>query len=252
MLADIYADLSLTFTGAQHCVHSLPRYPSSKPDQKTSIMPSLSERNFNSYSKQPIQLQTFNTPQDDIATMNVGYSTQPVHDNGYNKYPQNNFNPNQANGDHDRNGNTQIRTNGEYIHVSPSKQNYQCENSKESLHLCSTFRSPEHENPYSYHGFTAGHQGSGHSRKYNENYNGLPRSSRAGQSHQDGLNPSCHGQEMSPYSHSKYPSITSNYQALDPIPDDATTTTTTSGSYTIDPHELCTEIDELFFKNVKD
>ena len=144
-----------------------------------------------------MQLQTFNTPQDDIATMNVGYSTQPVHDNGYNKYPQNNFNPNQANGDHDRNGNTQIRSNGEYIHVSPSKQNYQCENSKDSPDLCSTFRSPEHENPYSYHIFTAGHQGSGHSRKYNENYNGLPRSSRAGQSHQDGLNPSCHGQEMS-------------------------------------------------------
>ena len=121
-------------------------YPSSKPDQKTSIMPSLSEHNFNSYSKlQPMQLQTFNTPQDDIATMNVGYSTQPVHDNGYNKYPQNNFDPNQANGDHDRNGNTQIRSNGEYIHVSPSKQNYQCENSKESPDLGSTLRSPEHE-----------------------------------------------------------------------------------------------------------
>ena len=97
-----YACLSPTLTGAQHCVHSLPRYPSSKPDQKTSILPSLSEQNFNSYSEHPMQLQTYNTPQDEISTMNVGNSTHPVHDNGYNKYPREHFNPNQANGNHDR------------------------------------------------------------------------------------------------------------------------------------------------------
>ena len=217
------------------------------------MIPNLSEHNFTSYSEQPVQLHTFSTPKHENASMYPGHSV-PGHDTGYNGYTTANFHSNQTNGDHDRNGNTQIGSNGEYIHVSPSKQNYHTESNKPSPDLCSTFRSPEHENPYSYHGFTAGHPGSVHSPKYNENNNGLPRSSQAGQSYQDDRNPSCHGPEMNPYSHSKYPSITSNYQALDAIPDDATTnttTTTTSGSYSIDPHELCTEIDELFFKNVK-
>lgn len=235
-------------TGTQPCVHSLPRYPSSKPEQRQQypVMPSLSEHNFTSYSEQPVQLQTFSTPKHENACVNF-----QAHDTGYNGY-RDKFNSNQTNGDHDRNGNTQIGSNGEYIHVSPSKQNCHTENSKQSPDLCSTFRSPEHENPYRYHGFTAGHQGSGQSPKYNGNNNGLPRTSHAGQSYQDDRNPSCHGQEINPYSHSKYPGITSNYQAIDPIPDDATTnTTTTSSSYSIDPHELCAEINELFFKNVK-
>ena len=38
--------------------------------------------------------------------------------------------------------------------------------------------------------------------------------------------------------------------ALESIPDDDAATTTTSGSYVVDPTDLCNEIDDLFFKDM--
>ena len=49
--------------------------------------------------------------------------------------------------------------------------------------------------------------------------------------------------------HTKTPQHFQRFQILESIPDDETATTT-SGSYVVDPQDLCNEIDELFFKDM--
>lgn len=250
---------SVRISGIQHSVHSLPRYPSSKPDQKP-VMPSVSEHKYNTYSPAPVQLHSFSSP--------TPTSTESAY-----KLGQDSFVPNPTSVDQDRNGNTQIGPNGEYIHVSPSKLNYYSGNSQQRPDLCSTFRSPEHENPYSCRGFSGGHQGQAQPSKFNANLNGSARSSQDAEACLDAGNPACQGPEINLTSFSKYPGTAGNYSMQNPRTGSAvaaaaggdltgppaagtskTYTRTMTGNpgsrgYTVDAHELCTEIDELFFKN---
>ncbi len=140
---------------------------------------------------------------------------------------------------------------GDYIRVSPSKTISPTRDRHHRPDLCSTFRNPEHESPYaSSPGYTTIHDappGQRQGVEYNGHYKSVPTSSHsAGLSRIPGDNNGLRQHQEDLYNHSKYPSITRNYQALDTIPDDATTT---SGSYVVDPLDLCTETDGLFSTN---
>ncbi len=168
-----------------------------------------------------------------------GYDTQPgYYDNNGQQVKETSFD----NGCHGLNG-------GEYIHVSPTKSVSPTRDRHHTPDLCSTFRNPEHESPYGsrpgYHDDAPSSHRQG--VEYNGHYKSVPTSSHsAGLSRIPGDNNGLRQQQEDLYNHSKYPSITRNYQALDTIPDDVTTT---SGSYVVDPLDLCTETDGLFSAN---
>ncbi len=257
--------------GSQHSVHSLPRYPSSsKPEHKPySMMPSLSEHNFTSFAHPPVQFHTFSTPK--RGTFGDG-SVQPS-DTEF-KLAQNGFaSPDQIDVNSERNQTGPVRSNGEYIHVSPSKANYHSANSQPQQtgpDLCSTFRKPDHEKACGCPDLSAGcagHQAdSGGALQQSSNYNGrldgFPASSQTAQHfNQDSTNSlSCHGSGIKP-AFSDF-DCSGDYPVSGVTEPEAARRTSNPGitaapepgagarTYSTDPHKICTQIDELFFKNV--